>query len=163
MSKSKAIILILILCTLVSLVGCAQTQKNYVSTKTSLELQAIQKREFETTYKTAFAATLSIFQDKGFIINTADATTGLVTAASNKDSKFIPFVGQAIEYTKSTAFIELVSSGKVAIRLNFVKHQETSNGYGMAGGNSVPIEDPVFYQKIFEDIQKGIFVRSNLN
>ncbi|UTW13163.1 hypothetical protein [Marinobacterium rhizophilum] len=139
--------------------GC--TQQNYKPSKTSLELQSIQKREFDTTYKVAFASALSVFQDKGYVVDTADSSTGFITAESNKSSGFVPFVGQTIEYTKSTAFIEVMPSSLVAIRLNFVKHQETSSGYGMKGGNSVPIEAPEFYQGVFEDIQKAIFVRTS--
>lgn len=139
--------------------GC--TQQNYKSTKTSLELQSIQKREFNTLYKVAFASVLSVFQDKGYVIDTADSTTGFITAASHKTSGFIAFVGRTVEYVKATAFIETIPSKKIAIRLNFVSHQETSSGYGMKGGNSVPIEKPEFYQGIFEKIQKAIFVRTN--
>lgn len=139
--------------------GC--TQQNYKSTKNSLELQSIQKREFDAPYKVAFASILSVFQDKGYVIDTADSSTGFITAASHKTSGFIAFVGQTIEYVKATAFIETMPSKKTAIRLNFVKHQDTSSGYGMKGGNSVPIEKPEFYQEIFEKVQKAIFVRSS--
>jgi hypothetical protein len=44
---------------------------NYRSTKTSLELQSIQSREFETTKKIAFASTLSVFQDLGYVIESS--------------------------------------------------------------------------------------------
>lgn len=139
--------------------GCVQ--KNYVSTKTALELQSIQKKSFDTEYKTAFASTVSVFQDKGYIIQTADFSTGFITAASHKTSGKA-FMAQTIDYVKATAFIEPMPNKKIGIRLNFVNHQETSSGYGMKGGNSVPIEDPVFYQNIFEQIQKGIFIRKNI-
>jgi hypothetical protein len=139
--------------------GC--TQQNYKPTKTSLELQSIQKKEFDTSYKIAFASTLSVFQDKGYIIDTADSLTGLISAASHKTSGAIAFVGQTIEYVKATAFIETMPSKKIAIRLNFVNHQETSSGNGMRGGNSVPIEKPEFYQGIFDRIQKAMFVRTS--
>ncbi len=139
--------------------GC--TQQNYKSTKTSLELQSIQKREFDTPYKVAFASVVSVFQDKGYVIDTADSSTGFITAASHKTSGSIAFVGQTIEYVKTTAFIETMPSKKTAIRLNFVSHQDTSSGYGMKGGNSVPIEKPEFYQEIFDKVQKAIFVRTS--
>ena len=148
----------MIRCRLVYL-GCVQ--KNYVSTKTSLELQSIQKRSFDAKYKTAFASTISVFQDKGYIIETADSTTGFITASSHKTSGQALMV-QTIDYVKATAFIEPMANKKIAIRLNFVSHQETSSGYGMKGGNSVPIEEPSFYQGIFEQIKKAIFIRKNI-
>lgn len=157
-NKTKKIAAALISTVLVA--GCVP-QENYKPTKTSLELQSIQKKEFDTSYKIAFASTLSVFQDKGYIIETADSNTGFITSSSHKISKFIPFVGQAIEHIKSTAFIETMPSKKISIRLNFVNNQDTSSGYGMKGGNSVPIEKPEFYQDIFEKIQKAIFVRTS--
>ncbi|MCK5893778.1 MAG: hypothetical protein KAG53_05065 [Endozoicomonadaceae bacterium] len=159
MFKSQTKVLGVMLIIVGLMVGC--TQKNYKLTKSSLELQSIQKREFETSYNIAFASVLSVFQDKGYIIETADKSTGLMTATSHKMRKSIMFVGQGIEYVKATAFIETMPSKKNAIRLNFVKHQETSSGQGMRGGNSVPIEKPEVYQEIFEKIHKAIFVRTN--
>jgi PBP1b-binding outer membrane lipoprotein LpoB len=159
MLKNKLIIIVSMLTLVGFLAGCT-AQKNYVSSKTSLELQSIQKKEFDTTYKTAFASILSVFQDKGYVIDAANADTGLITAAGHKTRGFIPFVGQSIEYVKATAFIESMASKNVSIRLNFVNHQETSSGYGMQGGNSVPIEDPEFYKGIFARVEKAIFVRT---
>ena len=144
----------------VGLLGGCTAQKNYKATKTSIELQSIQKKEFNAPYKTAFASTLSVFQDKGYVIEAANADTGLITAGGHKTRGFLPFIGQTTEYTKATAFIEAMPSKYTAIRLNFVKHQETSSGYGMKGGNSVPIEDPKFYQSMFNSINKAIFVRT---
>ncbi len=160
MLKNKLLITIITMVGIGFLAGCT-AQKNYTATKTSLELQSIQKQEFSTKYKIAFSSTLSVFQDKGYVVEAANADTGLVTAAGHKTRGFIPFVGQSIEYVKATAFIEDMPSGNVSIRLNFVNHQETSSGYGMKGGNSVPIEDPKFYQGMFESIKKAIFVRSS--
>lgn len=159
MFKNQAKISGVILVIIGLMVGC--TQQNYKLKKTSLELQSIQKREFETSYRIAFASALSVFQDKGYIIETADHSTGLMTATSHKTSGYIMFIGKTIEYVKTTAFIEVMPSKKIAIRLSFVKHQETSSNAGMKGGNSVPIEKPVFYQEVFEKIQKAIFVRTH--
>lgn len=45
--------------------GCVATQPP--KQKTALEIQAIQSRSFETNIDIAFAATLSVFQDLGYI------------------------------------------------------------------------------------------------
>jgi hypothetical protein len=157
MFKNKLLIISLVLVGLLS--SC--TQSNYKSTKTSLELQAMQKKEFNTPYKTAFASVLSVFQDKGYTIDSANADTGIISAAGNKKSSGGIIFSSKVNYMKASAFIEQMPSSRVAIRLNFVNHQETSSGYGMKGGNSVPIEKPEFYQEVFEKIQKAIFVRSS--
>lgn len=154
-NKSK-IITILILTSF--MFGCTMRlpQNNYKPTKTSLELQSIQKKEFDTAYKIAFSSTLSVFQDKGYIIATADPKAGFIAANSYKKSGVITFVGPSTDYIKATAFIEVMPSKRIAIRLNFVNHQEILGRYG----NSVPIEDARFYQGIFESIQIAIFDRT---
>jgi hypothetical protein len=156
----RAVIITLVVLGVASLAGCGGKQENYKVTKSGLELQSVQKQEFETTYNTAFASTMSVFQDRGYVIQTADKETGFITAASHKTEGFAFFVGQTVDYLKATAFIENMPSGMVSVRLNFVNNQETSSGYGMQGGNSVPVEDPVFYQGVFEKIKKAIFVRT---
>lgn len=145
----------------ITIAGCTAKQQNYIATKSGLELQSIQKQEFETTYDVAFASTISVFQDRGYVIETADKSTGFITAASHKTEGFALFIGQTIDYLKATAFIEKMPSKLVSIRLNFVNTQETSSGYGMQGGNSVPVEDPGFYQSVFEKIKKAVFVRTS--
>jgi len=62
---------------------------------------------------------------------------------------------------KATAFLESMPSKMIRIRLNFVDDEESSTGYGMKGGSTIPIEDPKLYQETFEKIQKAIFVRTN--
>ena len=52
--------------------------------KSSLELQAFQKREFNTSKQTAFASAVSVFQDLGYTIRAADVQTGLIQAQSPK-------------------------------------------------------------------------------
>src|SRR6267142_5358085 len=74
--------------------------------KTSLELQAFQSREFETTKKIAFASVLSVFQDFGYIISSAEIDTGFVTAKSPTQKGFVLFVGSTMKDTKATAFVE---------------------------------------------------------
>lgn len=149
----------IVMVSLFAIAGCVQ--KKYESTMTSLELQAMQSREFETDYKVAFAATLSVFQDLGYVIDTADSATGFITANSPQSQEFVPFVGQVMKNSKATAFIETMPSELVRVRLNFVNREESSSGYGMKGSSAIPVEDPVVYQQTFEKIQKAIFVRTS--
>ena len=144
-----------------SVAGCMT--KSYKPTKSSLELQSIQTKEFETPLKTGFASTMSVFQDLGYIIATADADSGLITASSPKSQEMVPFVGMVMKNRKVTAFVEPINKDKIRIRINFVDEEESSNGYGMKGGSVIPIEDPKIYQEAFDKIQKAIFVRSSLS
>ena len=140
--------------------GCAIQPQ---SLKSPLELQAIQSKEFQANKKIAFASTLSVFQDLGYIVNSANFETGLITAKSPTQQSVIIFVGQVMRDMKATAFIEESVPGKTKVRLNFVKTTQTSSGYGMRGEHDYPIEDASIYQDVFTKIQQGIFVRLNVN
>lgn len=153
----KNIFVILLLSLVIT--GCETIPQ---STKTPLELQSIQSKEFETTKKIAFAATLSVLQDLGYIVDSASFETGLITAKSPTKNKFVPFVGQKMSLVKTTAFVEEINSGRTKIRTNFVNSVSTSSGYGMKTENEVPLETPDTYQDFFAKVQQGIFIRKNL-
>jgi len=144
---------------LMMLAGCAgaPTEK-----KTSIQLQAFQSRDFETTQKIAFASVMSVFQDLGFAIGSADFDTGFITAQSPTEQALVPFVGQKMTHVNATAFIEPMGSNRAKIRLNYVLSVQTSSGYGMKGEKEIPIEEPEKYQETFEKVQKAIFVRENI-
>ena len=142
----------------VMLTGCATAPPP----KTSLQLQAFQSREFETTLKIGFASVMSVFQDLGYTIGGADFDTGFITAHSPTQQTFVPFVGQKMTHVNATAFVEPMGQNRTKIRLNYVLVAQTSSGYGMKGQKEIAIEEPEKYQESFEKIQKAIFVRENI-
>jgi hypothetical protein len=135
---------------------------NYVPTKTSLELQAIQTREIETSKEIAFAATLSVFQDLGYIIESGDLETGLISGKSpTRSGKLAGYYTQ--EYRKVTGFVEKFRKNEARIRVNFVDIVFGSSSYGSERRVDLPIEDPKIYQEVFEKIEKAVFVRKSLD
>lgn len=144
----------------VALTGCGASTG---PTKTSIQLQAFQSKEFETTKNIAFASTMSVFQDLGYTIGTADLDTGFITGKSPTEQDFVLFVGQRMKDVKATAFVEPMGKKRTKIRLNFVNSTQTSSGYGMKGAHDKPIEDPKVYQDTFVKITKAIFVRESLD
>lgn len=144
-------------CLLLALSGCAIN--SYTPTKTSLEIQAFQAKEFETAKKIAFASTLSVFQDLGYIIISSDMETGFITAKSPTQS-----INTLLRYvmidTKATAFIEEFQPGKTKIRLNFVNAHESSYRNGSKQIQETPVEDASIYSNAFAKIQEAIFIRS---
>ena len=48
----------------------------------SMELQTFQRKEFPTSKEVAFGSVVSILQDLGYIIKSADKDTGLISASS---------------------------------------------------------------------------------
>ena len=139
--------------------GCASPP---LSTRSALELQAIQAKEFDCTKQLAFAATLSVFQDLGYIVSSANVDTGLITAKSPTQQSFDLFRGFRMQDRKATAFIEDVGVKRTKIRLNFVDSTHTSGAYGMRSEQDTPIETPEIYQETFQKIQQAIFIRKNL-
>ncbi len=145
--------------------GCAMNDAP--QNKTSLEIQAYQSRSFEVDKKTAFNSAMSVFQDLGYIVNSANLDTGFITAESpTKGAKgneaFLSFLaGMRVEgRTAVTAFIEELSSKSAKIRLNFVERKKFSGDYGQQANRDDPIQDPKIYQSAFEKISDAIFIRS---
>ena len=141
------------------LAGCAGMDQG--PTKTAVELQSIQAKDFDAGKKVTFAATLSVFQDLGYIVESASFETGLITAKSPTKQSFVPFVGQVMKFVKATAFIEEVTPGRTRVRTNLVNSQNSSGGYGMKGERENPIETPETYQDLFAKVQQAIFIRKN--
>lgn len=130
---------------------------------TPMELQAIQSKEFETTKETLFASCMSVFQDIGYTIDSADVQSGFITAQSptvNKTNFGNTLFGQAASgNTKGTAFIEQMSNGRSRIRLNFVISKSMSSAYGQNSKLDKPILDPKPYLVAWDKIDEALFVR----
>jgi hypothetical protein len=140
------------------LIACASDP---VQHKTSLELQAFQAREFETEKSIAFAATMTVFQDLGYIVASADKETGFITASSPQSSSKKFFSSNITTgQTKATAFIEQIRPGYTSIRLNFLNTKHVSGKKGQTLDEDTPILDPPAYQIAFGKIEDAIFIRS---
>lgn len=140
--------------------GCVSTKPQ----KTSLEIQAIQSKSFEAKRNVAFASTLSVFQDLGYIIESADKDTGFITAksATKNSTGFWAAMGGVSQNTKTnaTAFVEELRPGLTKVRLNFVVSNSSSSAYGQNSAHDNVIEDPKVYETAFNKIGDAIFIRS---
>lgn len=145
----------------VAISACVSAPPAYVSKLDPLQLQQMQTQEFETSKRAVFAATVSTFQDQGFMMAAADLDTGIITAKSATQSKtdYIwtgTTVGSAL---RASAFIEEIRPKFVRVRLSFVEVNETRELYGGGGVQETPIEKPEFYEKMFLRIREAVFVR----
>jgi hypothetical protein len=136
---------------IVTFAGCATTPQ-----LTPLEIQAFQKRTFEADKKTTFGSVVSVFQDMGYTIKSADVETGFVQASS--PAKNTVFFGSYTSLTEASAFIEEIQ-GRTSVRLNFVESTESSSAYGMTGKSEVPNLDAEIYNNAFIKVQEAIFIR----
>lgn len=151
--------LLCLLLLLISVTACVPVPDVYRTNKTSLELQAIQTRVFDTTKTVTFAAVLSVFQDLGYIVTAADIVTGFITAKSPTQNE-TGFGKVIMKDSRSTAFIEEFVPGKTKVRLTFVSTEEWSRGIGQKFLQENLIDDPLIYNNAFTKIQEGIFIRS---
>jgi hypothetical protein len=130
---------------------------------TSLEIQSMQSREFEVDKDTAFAAVMTVLQDEGYRIGSADKETGLITGAASTTTKttWLPFVGfgKGKKTPVVSAFIEQRTKATTRVRFNFVMTKNAANQYG-SSADEEPILDPQVYQDAFVKLDKEIFVRS---
>jgi hypothetical protein len=146
--------------------GCVLV--NEARVPTSVEIQSIQTREFDISYKIAFASVIDVFQDLGFVIQSSDFTTGLIIAKGNvinKNPGILAAAGGACSkavWDIGTAHLEELGDEKVSIRISFVTNTKVMFEYGASNESSKAIHDGEFYAKFFEKIDKSIFVRQNL-
>ena len=130
---------------------------------TSLQIESFQTKQFDASKTTAFNSVLSVFQDLGYIVQSASKDTGFITATSptkNKTGFLDAMAGVAASgQTRATAFVEEIRPGHTQIRLNFVSTQHNSSTYGQNQEQDKPILDPKIYQVAFDKIGNAIFVR----
>lgn len=141
--------------------GC-ETTKPKVNL-TPLDIQSMQSRNYEHGKDIVFPSVMSVFQDLGYSINSADINTGLITAESAADSdKALKFwLGiTKVSQTKANAFIEEIGN-ETKVRINFVVTKKKSFGYGQTDREDEQILTPQPYQNAFEKIENAIFIRSS--
>ena len=132
----------------------------YKSTLDPLALQALQTQDFETSKKIAFAATVSVFQDLGYILEDADLATGFITASGATQSRSDKWKDGSHQITpKATAFLEGIRPRFTTIRLNFTETRIFRDGHTVRE-TATPNEDPAFYDDMFTKIGEAIFIRS---
>ena len=130
--------------------------------KTPLEIQSMQTRDFEVDKNTAFRAVLSVFQDVGYIVESADNETGFITGSSPTDSKLNWWTfAKDSKTTRATAFVEELRPGLSRVRLTFVNAYSSSSSYGQYSEKDTVILEPGPYSSAFERIENAIFVRTS--
>ena len=129
---------------------------------TPLEIQSIQTRSYEKKMEVVFPSVMSVLQDLGYAIKTADKETGLITAESTAKSNVAMKIWLGVtEVTQTTAdvFIEEINN-KTFVRMNFINVVKNSSSWGQEDRADQQILDQAPYQNAFEKIENAIFVRS---
>jgi len=116
----------------------------------------MQIRDFNGKKDVVFPAVVSVFQDLGYNIKSADIATGFVNAESPSTGKKGFWGHRYSRRTTATAFVRSVGT-KVQVRLNFV-FTEVDSSIDGDKVNDVPVLDPALYSNAFERIENAIFV-----
>jgi len=129
---------------------------------TPMEIQALQTREYETSKEVAFAAVLSVFQDLGYIIESAELETGFITVSSPSDARLRWWTWSIDTLkTRATAYVEELRPNLTRVRITFVNSRSSSSTYGQHSEEDRVILESGPYQAAFNRIDNEIFVRKS--
>ena len=155
--------ILMAICLSLSLAGCSinSIYGEVDPELSSVEMQALQTREFEATEDQVFSAIIATFQDCGYIVSSADRSTGLVLGKTTSATKMY-FDFNTVEYDKASAFVEKVAEGRVKVRVSIVRYMLMSYATGRKGEKESVRTKPEYYQKIFDKITQSLFLKKNL-
>ncbi len=122
--------------------GCVAPQPSpdlLAPTEAQLKIRSIQTRSFDVKERqAAMRGVIAALQDLGFIIERANESLGLVTAARFAEPNFYDVVGV-------TVTVRPEAEGRMTIRANAIY-------------NNKPIDDPKVYQNFFATLERSLFV-----
>lgn len=138
-----------------------------VEAPSGLELQQLQSHDFEAKIDVVYPSVISVLQDSGYRVQTADRASGLITAIASTKSQTTYNVFHGLGKKKDTpvvsAFIEPRGSKTTRVRLSFVMTETKARRYMAGQADEEPILDPAVYQKAFEQIEQAVFVRQSMD
>jgi hypothetical protein len=127
---------------LVIVEGCVAPQPSQdllAPTEAQMKIRSVQTRSFDVKNRqAAMRGVIAALQDLGFIIERANESLGLVTAARFAEPNFYDVVGV-------TVTVRPEAEGRMMIRANAIY-------------NNKPIEDPKVYQNFFATLERSLFV-----
>lgn len=133
---------------------------------TPLQLQSLQAREFETSKDNLFNAVMTVVQDLGYQVQSADLQTGFITAISATEQKTNFFEalggGSSTANTRMTAFVQNLPNGMARVRLNFLISKTSQSLYGQSNQKDKPVLDASVYNNAWDKIDEALFLMSGL-
>jgi len=135
---------------MIFLAGCA-------ATLSSLQRRSIESRDLEGTFDDAFKATLQVLQDYGYIIKNTDFDSGVIQGETGIKKGWFGIMTNF----EITATLEQFGENRVKERLSLVKKVKSSSKYGTHEDSQI-VDDPELFQKLYDDIQKEMFIRKSL-
>jgi hypothetical protein len=131
-----------VIATMLIMQGCETpqpTQDLLAPTEAQMKMRSFQTRTFDVKDRQlAMRGVIAALQDLGFIIERANESLGLVTAARFAEPNYYDVVGITVTVRQET-------EGRMMIRANAIH-------------NNKPIEDPKVYQNFFATLERSLFV-----
>ncbi len=144
------------LCAILLLAGCESAPP----AQTSLEMQAYQSRDFAVSKQQLFDATMSVLQDAGYIVESADLNTGFITAAAPTKARLDIMWGAMNEGAKVTATLSAKGPSASHLRFVFVTRAQRKSAWNLSQDviQENAVTDPQIYQNAFTKIGEALFV-----
>jgi len=160
--------------------ACATTSQSMLPCppRTPLELRQAQSRTFETgDQRLVLKAAMNVLQDQGFVIRSAEADLGLVTAVREWRSRqpnqglrvlkwlaVVPTYGASLlvptggtEFSSIEANVNVTPEGGLTrVRISLVSKVTEKDG---TVRSVTPIEDPLAYQRLLAGLDKGVYLQ----
>ena len=127
--------------------GCATAPKEeetnlLAPTEEQMKLRTFQSRTFDVADRNqAIRGVIAALQDLGFIIERANDSMGVVTAARFAEPRYYDVMGV-------TVTVRPQGEGKMLIRANAIYNNE-------------PVTDPKVYQNFFATLERSLFIGRN--
>ena len=139
----------------VFITGCNEVQL------TNLQIREMQAKELQGSFDDTYKATMQVFQDYGYVIKNTERDSGVIQGetAFKKDKNF--FWNGLMLNDEATATLEQFGENIVKERISLVRKKKYCSKYVIEDAET--IVDATLYQKMYDDIQKEIFVRQNIN
>jgi hypothetical protein len=133
------------------IVGCNEAQKNPQQQK------LLESKDLQGIYKDAYKATLQVLQDYGYAIKNTDYESGVIHGETGMKVDWF-----LMKWSEITVTLEQFGDNTVKARLTVLNKERVSSQYGTSEKSKV-VEDPALFSKIYDDIQKEMFIRQNIN
>lgn len=140
---------------IVFLSGCNKPQLS------ALQIREFQAKNLQGSFDDAYRANLQVFQDYGYVIKNTDYDSGVIQGETGFKKNKSFFWNGLMSNDEATATLEQFGPNTVKERLSLVRKKKYFSRYTHEDAET--IVDETLYQKMYEDIQKEIFVRENLN
>jgi len=134
------------------IVGCNEAQLS------PLQRKLLESKDIQGNYQDAYKATLQVLQDYEYGITNTDYASGVIHGETGTKKDFWGYM----RWFEATATLEQFGDNTVKERLTILAKKKFSSQYGTQEESKV-VEDPELFSKIYDDIQKEVFIRQNIN